>query len=144
MSAADELDVIEGQASIIDSAAGEGQGQEQAGAQQQEQQPGQPEQPTAEQVDMAYAATASIAAEAIKGYLRPKFIGNPRIEEGLAIWDSPMLPAVIIPVLKKYNLSLMNMPPEIVLLGALWKMSSDFSSVMKQGEQEREKKQHGD
>lgn len=133
----EELDAIEGQARIIADA----QGAADAAQETPPEAEPQPEpQPSAEQQEQACHATAALAAEVIKGYLRGKFADNPRLDEGLKIWDSPMLPAIVVPVLKKYNLSVMSFPPELVLLGGIWKLSTDFASVMRQGAADAAKK----
>lgn len=94
----------------------------------------QPEQPQKEQqTDAAFNATSDLTVELIKKHFRKKYGDNPNIEKALVVWDDPLFATAFIAVLKKYNLSLFNLPVEIVLAGMLWKISGDFVSIMKTG-----------
>lgn len=95
----------------------------------------QPEQPRKEQQpDSAFDATAELTVTIIKEHFRKKYGGNRNIEQALEVWDSPMFAKSFIAVLKKYNLSIFNLPVELVLAGMLWKLSNDFVSILKAGQ----------
>lgn len=78
--------------------------------------------------DSAFEATADMAIVGIKKGLE-RFDGG---EAAAAVWDAPIFKQSLVPVLKKYNISILSLPPEIVLLGVVAMLAFDSATKIKE------------
>lgn len=83
----------------------------------------------------AFEATADLVVVGIKKGLG-RFEGG---EAAAEIWDDPMFRTTLIPVLQKYNLSVMSLPPEVALIGAIVILAMKSADAIKEAKNAKEK-----
>jgi len=79
------------------------------------------------QPEGAFDATHEMIVNGIKTVLK-KYPGG---DKAGAVWESPLFKDAIIPVMKKYNISIYNLPCEIVLFGVIIMLARECVEVMR-------------
>jgi len=111
-----ELDRIEAEAAAMS-------------APQQEEQPGPgPAAPAPfQQPAGAFDHTHEIIVVGIQGLLR----AHPGGEEAGKVWESPFFKSAVVPFMMKYNISVHNLPVELVLLGAIAMLAKESAGIIR-------------
>lgn len=57
-----------------------------------------------------------------------------------AVWESPLFKQAVIPVMHKYNISIYNLPVELVLFGVIVMLAKETVTIMQQAKADAEAK----
>ncbi len=102
-------------------------------------QPGSPDEPVKKpfvQPPGAFEHTHAMIVSGIKMVLK-KYPGG---EEAGKVWESEMFQKAVIPVMVKYNISIYNLPVELVLFGVIVMLAKETVTIMKQAQVNAETK----
>lgn len=78
--------------------------------------------------DAAFDATHEMIVSGIKMALK-KYPGG---EQAGEVWESPFFKQAVVPVLRKYNLTIYNLPVELVLIGAIITLAKQTADIIRE------------
>lgn len=125
------LDQIETEAAAMTAAPGVDHPGEQPGS------PDEPEVKPFQQPPGAFEATHEMIVGGIKTVLA-KYPGG---DQAGAVWESPLFKQAVIPVMVKYNISIHNLPCELVLFGVILVLAKQTVDIMREAQANAAKEQ---
>ena len=79
----------------------------------------------------AFDATHDMIVGGIKMALKK----YPNGDKAGEVWESPFFKSAVVPVLKKYNLTIYNLPVELVLFGAILTLAKQTADIIRDGQE---------